>query len=309
MRGDVLTALWDRFWFSAESPQNLAAARIILATHALWLLLSRDLPALSGLPPDFWSTVPASAHWRYLIWEGHPDLERTLEHVAIAALVAAIVGLRPRTSCFVAALLLYRLGPLETLFYFPAPWIKGLTLSVTGLLVLALGRSGDAFCLVPSRRASRKDVPPWEYGWPLRLVQLFLCQAYLFSGYAKLVRAGFAWASADSMRNWLLHGAQDVQPVVFGALGHWVAASPTLCLLAGVGALAIDLGFIAALFSRRARLWLVPAAVVFHAGIFFTMNYAFLNTPQLLIFVDWDAVRARIARSGTRCSYSGSPVA
>ena len=59
---------WDRFWFAPEPALNLAAARIVLAAQALWILLSRDIPALSALPPAFWAEVPASARWRFLVF-------------------------------------------------------------------------------------------------------------------------------------------------------------------------------------------------------------------------------------------------
>src|SRR6266704_971642 len=60
-------AAWNRFWFAPGSPRNLAAARIIFAAYSLWVLLSRNLAEMSGLPSVFWSQVGASARWRYLV--------------------------------------------------------------------------------------------------------------------------------------------------------------------------------------------------------------------------------------------------
>src|SRR5437870_6376986 len=61
-------AAWNRFWFARGSPRNLAAARIIFAAYSLWVLLSRNLAEMSGLPSVFWSQVGASARWRYLVF-------------------------------------------------------------------------------------------------------------------------------------------------------------------------------------------------------------------------------------------------
>jgi hypothetical protein len=278
-------AAWEGFWFAPEPARNLAAARIILAAQGLWILLSRDIPALSALPAPFWAEVPQSARWRFLVFEGRPGLEWALQAIALLALVGALLGVAARVSCLLAALLLYHLSPLETLFFTPSPWAKGLTLPVLGLLALSLSPCADALRLGGRGPAARVSTP--EHGWPLRLVQLFVCQPYLFSGVAKLKAAGLLWASPDNIRAWLLLANQDEELAVFRAPGLWLADRPLLCLAIGVLALAMDLGFIAALFSRRWRRVLVPAAVFFHAAILVTQNYAFLSAPLLLVFVDW----------------------
>ena len=54
----------------------------------------------------------------------------------------------------------------------------------------------------------------------------------------------------------------------------------------------LDFGFTLVLFSRSARAFLVPMAVLAHLGILLGMNIAFLNVPQLLVFVDWEALRS-----------------
>jgi hypothetical protein len=278
-------AAWDRFWFAPEPARNLAAARIVFAAQALWILLSRDIPALSALPPELWSEVPQSARWRFLIFEGRPGFEAALQVLATAALVGALLGVAARACCLVAALLLYHLAPLETLFFTPSPWAKGLTLPVLGLLTLSLSPCADALRTFGSRRSVTIGGP--EHGWPLRMVQLFVCQPYLFSGIAKLQSAGLGWASPDNIRAWLLLANQDDQLAVFRAPGLWLADRPVLCLAMGIAALAMDLGFIVVLFSKRSRWVLLPAAVLFHAAILVTQNYAFLSAPLLLVFVDW----------------------
>lgn len=287
----ALERAWRRFWFEPESAINLAAARVVFSIHALWILLSRDLAGLAALPAPFWSDLAAGTRWRYLLFPGHPAIESGLQWVAAAALVSAALGLFPRSSCLVSGLLLYHLAPFETAFWTPAPLERGLTISVLALVGLACSRCGDALSFhgVATRPSS------WEYAWPLRLVQLFVCQIYFGAGVAKLMRVGLEWASAENLRGWLLVFNQQDQIAVFSTLGRWIADRPVLCALVAVGALGLNLVFPLALFSRRARPWLVATAMAFHTGVLFAMNIAFLNLPQLLIFADWSALGRRLS--------------
>jgi hypothetical protein len=282
---------WNRFWFAPGSPRNLAGARITFATYSLWVLLSRNLPEMSGLPSVFWSQVGASARWRYLDFPGHPDLERVLEWITVIALLGAIVGLLPRFSCFVSGLLLYHLAPLESLIWIPHPYARGLTISVIALLTLSFSPCGDYWTVLQPR----KNMPPaksGDYTWPLRLLQLYLVQIYFFSAYAKVTVVGWKWASASNIRSWMLVCTQNEQFGVFHALGTWIAERPFLCWSVGIGTLLFEFGLFTALFSKWARWVLVPLVAVFHLGILLSMNLVFLNVPQLLVFANWDVLAA-----------------
>jgi hypothetical protein len=285
---------WDGFWFAPASPLNLAAARMLFAGHALWILLSRDLASLSGLPHEFFAGVAETTRWRFLLWPGNPGIETILQGVAVVALLGAMLGVWPRACCLASALLLYHLAPLETLTWTPSPYERGFTISVLALWTLGLSRCADAL-RITGRSGGSEDRA--DYGWPLRLVQLFLCQVYFFAGYSKLFRVGWSWVSADNLRAWFLVFNQQDQIAVFRWLGPWLAERPTLCLAIGAGALCLDLGFIAVLFWERSRAWLVPLAVLGHLGILLSMNIAFLNVPQLLVFVDWEVLRGRWFRA------------
>jgi len=280
-------AAWRDFWLAPGTPAALGAARIVVALHALWLLLSRPLYALSAMPAELWATVPASSRWRYLLFPDHAGVEAALQMTAVLALAGAAAGVGARACCLASGLLLYHLAPLETLFLTPAPFTKGFTLTVPALFVLAFAPSDHALALRPSAPV----LPRAAYGWPLRLLRLLVCCAYFFAGYAKLVRVGWDWASAENIRAWLLLANLDPQMGTLHAAGLWVADRAWACAAIGTLALLLELVFPAALFSRRARRWLVPAAALFHAGILAVLGYAFLYLPLLLLFVDWDALR------------------
>jgi hypothetical protein len=275
--------VWDRFWFAPGDARTLAAVRIVVAAHALWILLSRDLPALAGLPAPFWSTVSPSARARFLIAEGHPRWESLLAVLAALALVATIAGLWTRVSALLAGLLLYHLAPLETIILTPSPYVKGFTIAVPALIVLSLSPCADAWSV---RRPSAL-AEPWRYHWPVQLVRMLVAQIYLFSGWAKLVRVGVDWATADNVRAWLHFFNQRDQLVVYHTIGPWLAQRPALCLAAGVLTLALELSFVTALFSSLARRILPVVAASWHLGILFAMNIAFPYLPLLLAFADF----------------------
>jgi hypothetical protein len=245
--------------------------------------------------------VDAAARLRYLLWEGRPSLEAWLQTLALLALAGVVLGVATRACCAISGLLLYHLAPLETLFFTPSPWSKGLTLPVLGLLTLSVTRCGERLALLPSKGA----ISGSEDGWALRLVRLFVSQQYFFSGWAKLAAAGWSWASAENIRGWLLLANLDDQLVAFGAPGLWVADRAWLCLLMGVSALTLDLGFVAAPFSSRARRLLVPAALFFHLAVLVTLNYAFLGAPLLLLLVDWRRAGGRSHAQGPSSGSGG----
>ena len=285
MSGAIARA-WDRFFFAEGSALNLAAARVLVTGHALWILLSRDPAAFSGLPAEFWRFVQPGARWRFLAFEGHPLREHLLQTLAIVALLSALVGLWPRACCLLAGVLLYHLAPFETILYTPSPWVKGYTITTLALIVLGCSRCGDALAL----GAGRETPPAWEYRWPLALVQLALCQVYLFAGWAKMMRTGPIWV-LETVRGYTQLYTQNEEVAVFHALGTWLIAHPRLCVAAGGVAVALNLSFWTVLFSRRARRVLVPFAFGWHLAIMLTMNIAFLEAPLLLLFVDWRALR------------------
>jgi len=280
---------WDWFWFQHPSALNLAVARVLVAAQALWILLSRDYPAISGLPSVFWSRVDPSTMWRYLVFPGHPELERVLLVVALVTLVGALVGIYARVCCAIAGILLYHLAPLEGIIWISTPYVRGLTIPVLALILLSLSRCDDRLSLITPGR-NREPSAGLAYSWQLRLIQLLICEIYLFSGWSKIVRTGLDWVSADNIRRWILYLVQDPEVARFQALGLWIASHPTICLGIAIGALVLEFGFVSVMFSSTARRWFVPAALAFHIGIAYAMNLTFVTALLLLIFVNWDWV-------------------
>ena len=289
--------VWERVFFAPESALNLAAARVLFSVHALWVLLSRDLPATSSLPPEFWTNVPQAELWRFLIFPGHAQLEYSLQYAAILTLIGAAVGIMPRLCCFLSALLLYHLAPLETIFWTASPYQRGFTIDVLALFTLSLAPCGDALRIGKTSPKAMSSV----YCWALRLAQVYLVHTYFFSGYAKLYRVGVSWMSPENLRSWFLLFSQQDQVMrlgpVFNTVGPWIADHWWLCAMAGVYGVVVNLLFVSTLFSSRARWFFIPDAVFFHILVFLTLNIFWLNLPQLLVFVNWQWLVDRLHKN------------
>ena len=289
------TSAWARFWYGPEPARNLAAARILLAATALWVVLSRhDLPGILAYPPELWAGVSPERRVRFLMVFG-VGLERALYALLHVALVAAVVGAWPRVACLVSGLLLYHFAPFETIIRTPNPYLRGLTIPCLGLLVVSFSRCGDALAVWP--RPPTGPPPSAQYRWPLRLVQVLFCQIYLFAGWSKLFTTGWSWASAENVRGHLLALNQALVAPPSSSWGYAVAAHPLACAALAWAGLALEFAFPLVLFSRTARWVLLPAAAVFHAANSILFRIFFQNVPLLLLFVDWESL-ARLRRKG-----------
>lgn len=289
----MIARAWKRAIWAAESPYNLAGARVVVAAQALWVLLSRDLAAASGLPEPFWRGVSEITRWRYLLFPANAELEHVIQWIAAGALCALLVGWEARVSALVAALTLYHLAPLETIYWTASAYERGFEVAILALVVLSASPCGAVWS-VDALRGSGPPSPSPDFGWPLVLVRIFVAQIYFFSGYSKLYHVGPEWITADNMSRWLLLFHQQDQVRAFTEWGVWIADHPWIAFCVAASTVALDLAFILTPFFAAARRVLVPAAATFHVGILLVMGIAFLNAPQLLVFVNWDWLRSRV---------------
>src|SRR5437868_13436177 len=104
---------WTRWWLAPEPEENIAAARVLLALTALWVILSRfDLPSILLLPKPIWMTVAIERRIRFGFLLP-VAIERVLWIALHVSLVAAAVGVKKRWSCIVSGVLLYHFGRSE----------------------------------------------------------------------------------------------------------------------------------------------------------------------------------------------------
>lgn len=274
-----MTRAFEHAFFAPAGPRLLRATRVILAVQALWIVLSRpDLPGLAAWPQVFWTGVEPGLRARFAYAPLGPTLAWIRYGALVAALLATLVGRWPRIGSAVAACLLYQTAPLEEILAgMPHTSFGGLTTPTIGLFLLS-------FAEAPAADAPASP----EFRWPVALTRLVFAFGYLSPLLAKLRFAGPAWFTADNVRAWIMVN----EPLTRAPLGPPVAQSDALCWMVALGTLALELLFPLAVFSRRAARVLVPMAAAFHVGTALVLGYFFPSLPLLLLFVDWDVIRA-----------------
>lgn len=275
-----MAGLWERVWFRPAHPLCIAATRAIVSAQALWILLSRpDLPDLARWPAEFWALSGRALPARFGIVGMPHAVEQGLLLALHASLLAALLGLRPRPSCFVSAMLLYHFAPFEeAIAGMPHTAFGGLTVPVLALFVLS-------FAEAPRWRGE----PSPEHRWPFALVQLLFAFSYFFPALAKLRFSGVGWFTAENIRYYAVGNS-----MVTGApLALWVSERPLLCGAIALGTLALEGLSPLVVLSPTAAMAFIPAALAFHIGIILVIGYFFPSLPLLLLLLDWDGIGRR----------------
>jgi hypothetical protein len=281
-----LRAAWDHAFFRPAAPLGLRAARVILCAQALWVLLSRpDLPQLAAWPSAFWGVAPALLRARFGM--GLPAAaEQALYVLLHAALAACLLGLWPRATALLSALLLYHFAPFEeAIVALPHTSFGGLTVPVLGLAVLS-------FAPAPPRAAE----PSSEYRWPLALIQLLFVCGYFFPMLAKLRYSGPLWFTGENIRNYALGN----WGVTAAPLALWVAASPWAARVIAAFTLLLETSSPLVLLSSTFAAVFAVVAVGFHVGIMLAIGYSYPSLPLLALLLDWDRIERWWARLRSR---------
>ena len=247
-----------------RDPQPLAIVRIAFfsglllhfAPSLIWLDIGYGHGAVRA---DAWN------HWLFAhLSHTPPALVRVLAILTLLALVAAIVGIRPRIAAIVGGLGCYAFTSfnsihLQTLALVPA-W---------AILLLWMICGGGANAFAP--RADHEREP--SLLGSLILFQVLL--AVLFSGVEKLL-AGWPWSNEMGIvlaypRGFMVRDWVAALPVLHG---------PVMSTLLTWGTLAVELGTPILLLVRRTRL---AALVVYE--LFFLGIIAMLEVPPLFYFI------------------------
>lgn len=285
-------AAWHRFWFTPRRAEDLAICRILFASGLFLFAVT--------LPIHEWSEVPAFYHRQSVFMRrlGIPILDtgvlRGIEFVWLGAMVTLAVGFYSRTSAAIVCA-----GSLY-LFGIDAPEFLGrsYTPGVFVPMILAASYCGDVLSVDAWRRRRRGQVihrPAEEYGWPARLVCVFLSYVFVAAGLSKIRVTGFPeWMlSEQTARNLLIghywYASRD--------RALWPIGAQLLQMHAGVGvALGVvtqfaELLYPLALFVRAARVTVVPLMIAILIGITVTMGPFFALTVLAHVFwVPWSSV-------------------
>ena len=289
-----LAADWHAFWFAPAAPWPLGLCRAGFFGSFYVLFLARiDLRWYALFPPEFyqprsffdWLSLPMP-NWEVLAW-----LVMAFEISVILAAVGLLTRLATLTAC---ALGLYVLGLQFNYGYLH--WAHAIVPIVMG--ILALSPCGDALSLdalvrrVITGKTARMG---GQYRWPIQLVRLVFVTVFLAAGLAKLRQSGLEWVLSDTLRNYFLENQYVFRSEGARGWGHLLAdfliVRPDLCRVLAVVVLTVELSAPAALFSRQARLLLIPLLFLFQIGnaLLLYQDFFFAYLGLYLFWIPWGA--------------------
>jgi hypothetical protein len=283
---------WLHFWFEPASPANLGISRVLFFSGLLLFYSQEDFSAWGSVSSAFWMPLPLFSALH--LTPASPAVLGVMQALWRVALVLSAAGVFTRASMTVSAALgFYLLGLPHNFghtFHFDAAL-------VIACIVLACSRAGDAWSVDRLvGRTSGGSEPGGEYTWPTRMIWVATALVFLAAGIAKLRYGGIGWVASDNMRILLLRAAyhvSDADPIT--TAGLWIAAHHVLSRGLAALALAIEVGFVASLFSRRARIVFVPGAFLMLIGIRALMGPTFGGFLLVNVFwVPWDAIAQRV---------------
>jgi hypothetical protein len=278
---------WTRFWFRPSRPDDLGLARMLFFFGLLVMYGLIDFGGWGGVSRAFWMPMPLFRAL-HLSPAGSTALD-VIRQVWLLALAASAIGFHTRASMVVSFVLgTYLLGLPHNFghtFHFDA------TL-VIAMAILACSRAGDAWSLDAGLAGKKDLLVSGEYTWPIRAVWVAMALVFFAAGLAKLRHGGLEWMTSDNLGivlNRAAYHVSDADPI--GGVGLFISQHGWLSRAIAAMTVLVELGFVAALFSRYARLFFVPAAFGMLIGIRVLMGPTFGGFLILNVFwVPWSAV-------------------
>ena len=285
-------AAWNTFWFAPAAPRSLGFCRAgFFASFYILFLARTDLRWYALFPPGFYQPRSFFA-WLFLPMPSWDVMNGLVTAFEISVILAAL-GLMTRMATLTAFVLgLYVLGLQFNYGYLH--WAHAIVPIVMG--ILALSPCGDALSLdaLIRRAAGAKAVKAGgQYRWPIQLVRLIFVTAFLAAGLAKLRQAGLEWVLSDTLRNYFLENQYVFRSEGARGWSHlladWLIVHPGLCKGLAIGALVVELSAPAALFSRRARQWLIPLLFLFQVcnALLLYQDFLFAYLGVYLFWITW----------------------
>lgn len=168
------------------------------------------------------------------------------------------------------------------------------------LFVLALTPCSDALALDARRRRARGQAPPVAspvYAWSRFACWVVVATAYFEAGLSKLLLGGGAWAEPANLKRIVVGDSLRIMQFDW-EVGLNMVHLPDF-VFAGIGWFTIvaELGFVAVLFARWARVVCPLIVIGMHLGIWLLQNILFFDLILLqAIFVEPAALRRALAR-------------
>jgi hypothetical protein len=291
-----LLARWNAFWFAPAPASTLGTCRMLFFGALVLWQWHHDFSAWGRYSSVFWMPV-------WLFDTAHvPQLSAStigaLQSLWKSSLLLSAIGLFTRPAMVVAFVLGTYLMGLPHNFGQTQHFD---TLVVFAMLALALSRAGDACSLdallaAASGRSNTTHADDGEYRWPIRMVWVAMSLIFCAAGLSKLRHSGLEWIFSDNLTLLLLrqqYHISDGEPLT--RWGITVAHYPWATRLLALMSVSIETLFPLALFSRRARVLLVPAGFGLLVGIRTLMGPTFEQFMMCGVFwVPWAQVAAAL---------------
>ena len=283
-------------------PLNLAFARVIIGVWLIWKTAMYDWHTLLAAP------VMQTSEFAWAIPPIAPGLILEFERLLlIAVLIGFMVGYRIKLTAFSAALITAHLGTVR-MTQITSGETESLFIGVYFLILFGLFADTDELSVDGIRRATNQPLPrlrerlatqDLDYPHPaLRWWLLIVALIYFGSGFDKVFHQGItspslAFARPQNLPRWMQFFRPD-GPVQF------LAEFPVIMQLGALGALGLELGFLAAVLAGITVTPFMIGLIAFTAlnvmllGIHFVDVYFFV-----LVFAAWDGGVARLQSSET----------
>lgn len=275
-----LQARWLTFWFAPAAARPLALCRIAFYGLLLLYYWSYDfgvwalapVTTWAPTPPYFFLGLPRASHETLIL----------LQFAWKAALLLACLGLATRFATATAfALGLYLIGFMRNI---DMNHTDAALILVLG--IMAVARCGDACALdrwLVGRSRPRVAPPSGDYRWPVQLIQMATILPLFVAGIAKLRHSGLEWVFSDTLAIVMLQNNFRTDPLL--PWGIELARFVWLCQALAAGALLIELLLPLALINVKARLVLVPSAIMLLVGFRLLLGPNF--APLIICYAFW----------------------
>jgi predicted DCC family thiol-disulfide oxidoreductase YuxK len=274
------------FWFEPGPASTLGFCRVVFYGGLLVWQFPIDYAAWGGYSDVLWMPIWLFERFNLpLLSSATLDV---MQSVWKLSLLLSAIGLFTRAATLVAFVLgIYLLGLPHN--FGQTQHFDALAVFVMGALAIShAGHAWSVDALVSAaRRGSReRPEPSGEYTWPLRFVWVAMALIFFAAGFSKLRASGLEWVFSDNLAMLLRrqqYNISDGEP-----LTNWgivVAQYPWMAQgLAGASVM-VETLFPLALFSRFARLLLIPAALGMLIGIRALMGPTF--EQFMICFAFW----------------------
>jgi predicted DCC family thiol-disulfide oxidoreductase YuxK len=281
---------------------NLAIFRIVYlcfgALPCALKFLSWTQKILPGISPEMWHPI-SFYHLLPISLLGNIEFDRLLAVADVLFIVLGIVGFWTRLSIGLATLVsLYGFGLMQDLgevnhfhhtIWFMALLAAGPSGSLLSIDALIQGMKTAATGNIEA--AFRSSAALWTH----RYTWLLMGALYVGTGIAKLQSSlTNHWLSSANLRNIMWKKWLEVywyQPH-FGWLIRADSLPAWILVILGAGTVAFELGFIFAVFFRRARPFLALWGLAFHLGNLLVLKIWFTTLMAAYVsLIDWTAAR------------------